>query len=91
LRPDRDAELYIAGNLKLDIMNDRIAAVNGVEICIESFGDPNDSPLLLIMGAAGINSLENRIINGARIETREWYFDRELRMVRSRKEDKAGG
>src|SRR5258707_15210948 len=32
-------------------MSDRIAAVNGVKICLETFGHPNSPPLLLIMGA----------------------------------------
>ena len=26
---------------------------NGVELCTESFGDPGDPPVLLVMGVAG--------------------------------------
>jgi pimeloyl-ACP methyl ester carboxylesterase len=31
-------------------MNERFAAVNGIELCYETFGDRSDPPLLLIMG-----------------------------------------
>jgi pimeloyl-ACP methyl ester carboxylesterase len=31
----------------------RIVRVNGVELCVETFGDPDDPAVLLIMGAAG--------------------------------------
>lgn len=32
-------------------MSEKILNVNGVEICAESFGNPDDTPILLIMGA----------------------------------------
>jgi pimeloyl-ACP methyl ester carboxylesterase len=31
-------------------MSERMVEVNGVELCTESFGDPADPPILLIMG-----------------------------------------
>jgi pimeloyl-ACP methyl ester carboxylesterase len=36
-----------------DAMTERIVSVNGVEICTESFGDPADPPVLLMMGVGG--------------------------------------
>ena len=38
-----------------------------------------------------ISQLGARILQGARVESSNWYFDRDLRMVRSRKESKAAG
>lgn len=32
-----------------------------------------------------VSGLETRILHGARVEAKNWYFDPELRMVRSRK------
>lgn len=34
-------------------MAERMIEVNGVELCAESFGDPSDPPLLLVMGIGG--------------------------------------
>ncbi|RZQ59450.1 alpha/beta fold hydrolase [Amycolatopsis suaedae] len=34
-------------------MSEQVAQVNGIELCYETFGDPADRPLLLIMGLAG--------------------------------------
>jgi hypothetical protein len=31
-------------------MTERMVEANGVELCAESFGDPADSPILLVMG-----------------------------------------
>jgi pimeloyl-ACP methyl ester carboxylesterase len=31
--------------------NDKIVQSNGVDLCVETFGDPDDPPILLIMGA----------------------------------------
>ena len=31
--------------------NERIVPANGVELCVQTFGDPADSPILLIAGA----------------------------------------
>jgi pimeloyl-ACP methyl ester carboxylesterase len=33
--------------------HERMIQANGVELCVETFGDPNDPPILLVMGAAG--------------------------------------
>lgn len=38
-----------------------------------------------------VNVLESRILHGATVQTNRFYFDRNLRMVRSKKEEKAGG
>jgi pimeloyl-ACP methyl ester carboxylesterase len=32
-------------------MGEQMIEVNGVELCTESFGDPGDPPVLLIMGS----------------------------------------
>ena len=34
-------------------MAERMIEANGVELCTESFGDPTDSPILLVMGMGG--------------------------------------
>ena len=34
-------------------MAERMIEANGVELCVESFGDPGDSPILLVMGLGG--------------------------------------
>ena len=34
-------------------MAEKIVKANGIDICTEVFGDPNDLPILLVMGAAG--------------------------------------
>ena len=34
-------------------MTEQMVGVNGVELCVETFGDPADSALLLIPGAGG--------------------------------------
>jgi pimeloyl-ACP methyl ester carboxylesterase len=34
-------------------MTERMIEANGVELCAESFGDPADSPILLVMGLGG--------------------------------------
>ncbi|WP_420836312.1 alpha/beta fold hydrolase, partial [Amycolatopsis lexingtonensis] len=33
-------------------MTEQLTSVNGIELCHESFGDPGDRPLLLVMGLA---------------------------------------
>ena len=33
-------------------MSEQMIAANGIEICTEAFGNPNDLPILLVMGAA---------------------------------------
>ena len=34
-------------------MAERMIEVNGVELCTQSFGDPDDPPVLLVMGIGG--------------------------------------
>jgi pimeloyl-ACP methyl ester carboxylesterase len=34
-------------------MTERVISTNGVELCTESFGDPADPPILLVMGLSG--------------------------------------
>jgi hypothetical protein len=34
-------------------MAEKIVKANGIDICTEVFGDPNDLPILLVMGAGG--------------------------------------
>ncbi len=34
-------------------MAERMIEANGVELCAESFGDPADAPILLVMGLGG--------------------------------------
>jgi hypothetical protein len=41
-----DSEVRLAGS------GERIVRANGVDICVETFGDPADPPILLIMGGA---------------------------------------
>ncbi len=33
-------------------MGERMIEANGVELCTETFGDPGDSPVLLVMGVS---------------------------------------
>ena len=44
--PTPDSEVRLAGS------GERIVRANGVDICVETFGDPADPPILLIMGGA---------------------------------------
>jgi pimeloyl-ACP methyl ester carboxylesterase len=44
--PTPDSEVRLAGS------GERIVRTNGVDICVETFGDPADPPILLIMGGA---------------------------------------
>ena len=47
-----------AGTARIDVstyaplMTERMIKANGVDICTEAFGDPDDTPILLIMGAS---------------------------------------
>jgi pimeloyl-ACP methyl ester carboxylesterase len=34
-------------------VGERMIEANGVELCTESFGDPGDPPVLLVMGVSG--------------------------------------
>ncbi len=35
------------------LIAERLINVNGVELCTESFGDPADPPIVLVMGIGG--------------------------------------
>jgi hypothetical protein len=44
---------------------ERMIEANGVELCTESFGDPTDSPVLLVMGIGGSwRPPERRVVGG---------------------------
>ena len=48
-------------------MTTAIAPVNGIEIAYETHGDPDDEPLLLVMGlGAQLIALAHRAVRGAR-------------------------
>lgn len=56
-------------------MAERIVEANGVEICTEAFGSPNDPTLLLIMGAGGSmlkweNAFVERLVSAGRYAIR---------------------
>jgi pimeloyl-ACP methyl ester carboxylesterase len=69
-----DSEVRLAGS------GERIVRANGVDICVETFGDPADPPILLIMGgAASMDWWEDgfceRLIAGSRFVIRYDHRD----------------
>jgi pimeloyl-ACP methyl ester carboxylesterase len=69
-----DSEVRLAGS------GERIVRANGVDICVETFGDPADPPILLIMaGAASMDWWEDgfceRLMAGSRFVIRYDHRD----------------